>query len=44
MNNQSKCSKEQLNIGNIQTVITLNDIPLEVRKKAADEPIYITHM
>ena len=41
---QSKCCKEKLDGSTIEIVVTLNDVPLEVRKKAAREPIYITHL
>ncbi|MGD0645569.1 MAG: hypothetical protein ABSA75_11755 [Candidatus Bathyarchaeia archaeon] len=44
MNNQSKCCKEKLDSGTVRIFVTLNDVPLEARKKAANEPIYITHL
>ena len=44
MNNQSKCCKEKMDIDAVQIVMTLNDAPIEVRKKSANEPIYITHL
>lgn len=44
MNNQSRTCKEKLDESTVQIVMTLNDIPLEVRKKAASEPIYIAHL
>ncbi len=44
MNNRSECCKEKPNAYAVEIVVTLNDVPLEVRKKAASEPIYITHL
>jgi hypothetical protein len=44
MKKQSQCCKEKLDNSTIPAVITLNDIPLEERKRAAKEPIYITHL
>jgi len=44
MNNQPKCCKEKLDSSIVQIVVTLNDVPLEVRKKSASEPIYFTHL
>jgi len=44
MNNQSQCCKEKLDDSTVQIIVTLNEVPLEVRKKAASEPIYITHL
>ncbi len=44
MNNQSRCCKEKLDNSTIKIVVSLNDVSLEVRKKAASEPIYITHL
>ena len=42
MNN--KCSKEKLEGGIDPVVVTLNDVSPELRKKAAGEPTYITHL
>jgi hypothetical protein len=44
MDNQSKCFKEKINIDPVQIVVALNDVPIELRKKSASEPIYITHL
>ena len=33
-----------MDIDAVQIVMTLNDAPIEVRKKSANEPIYITHL
>ena len=44
MNNRSERCKEKTNACTVEIVVTLNDVPLEVRKKAASEPIYITHL
>jgi hypothetical protein len=44
MKNRSECCKEKPNAYAAEIVVTLNDVPLEARKKAASEPIYITHL
>ena len=44
MNNQSKCCEDQLDSGIVKTVVTLKDVPLEVRKKLASKPLYFTHL
>jgi len=42
MNN--KCGKEKLKDNVEPIVVTLNDVPSELRKKAASEPTYIAHL
>jgi hypothetical protein len=44
MKNQSKYSMKKLDGGVVPIVLTLNDTPLEVRKKSASEPTYIDHL
>jgi hypothetical protein len=44
MNNQSRRCQEKQDDSTVQIVLTLNEAPLEVRKKAANEPIYIAHL
>ena len=33
-----------MDISVVPIVVTLNDVPLEVNKKPASEPIYFTHL
>jgi hypothetical protein len=40
----NKCVKGTLESGVDPIVVPLNDVPLEVRKKAASEPTYIAHL
>lgn len=41
---RSKCVKGTLERGIDPIVVSLNDVPLEARKKAASEPTYIAHL
>jgi hypothetical protein len=44
MNNQSKVCKKKLNRGTVQIAKSLSNVSIEVRKKAASEPIYVNHL
>ncbi len=44
MNSQPEHSKLKLDGSVVPIVLTLNDGPLEVRKKSVNEPIYIDHL
>ena len=35
---------ETLDSGVVPVVLTLNDVPLKVKKNSASEPIYIDHL
>jgi hypothetical protein len=44
MNNQTKRSKKNTDTDPIQIVVNVDEMPIEIRKKSSDEPIYITHL
>lgn len=44
MDNQPIRSTEKIVMNTVQIVVSLSDVPIEVRKKSANEPIYITHL
>jgi len=44
MNRQSEQSKVHLDGGLVPIVLTLNDVPLKIKKNSASEPIYIDHI
>jgi hypothetical protein len=44
MKNQPKYRMENLDSGVVPIVLTLNDVPLKVKKNSESEPIYIDHL
>jgi hypothetical protein len=44
MKNQYRSSKEKLDSGVIPIVLTIDDVPIELRRKSANEPTYVDHL
>ena len=44
MKNQTKYRMENLDSGVVPIVLTLNDLPIKVKKNSESEPIFIDHL